>query len=269
MHISGNSSIHSRALHSRNESRTTQAEKTTVPASDPSVENAGVPGETESSPSEKQPGVIRNLLGGHYKGVADVRLRINFYDQLQQIQETERSGVARTNLQEMSSSVTGEFESFLSAQDLSEEQAAIINEKKTTLDLSLAELSEQNLSSTEYIDMAEKEVQNFLQAVTEVLMESSPAESTEADSAEVTGENEGDTSDMETVTSPLDLFKEAVNAVLEEFRSLVSNTDPLPALSAPAGGGKAYSKFLSIYQQMQQGYQNVQGEAELPVETVA
>jgi hypothetical protein len=28
-------------------------------------------------------GVIRNLLSGHYKGVADVRLRINFHDELQ------------------------------------------------------------------------------------------------------------------------------------------------------------------------------------------
>ncbi|MEW6073647.1 MAG: hypothetical protein AB1726_13775 [Planctomycetota bacterium] len=30
-----------------------------------------------------QRGVLRNLLAGHYRGVADVRLRINFFDELQ------------------------------------------------------------------------------------------------------------------------------------------------------------------------------------------
>ncbi len=34
-----------------------------------------------------QKGVIRNLLAGHYKGVADVRLRMNFMEELSSVQE--------------------------------------------------------------------------------------------------------------------------------------------------------------------------------------
>ena len=41
----------------------------------------------DESPPVK--GVIRNLLEGHYKGVADIRLRINFHDELASLQQAE------------------------------------------------------------------------------------------------------------------------------------------------------------------------------------
>lgn len=44
------------------------------------------PAEFEESQDNEIKGVIRNLLDGHYKGVADVRLRIVHYDQLQALQ---------------------------------------------------------------------------------------------------------------------------------------------------------------------------------------
>jgi len=57
----------------------------TPPAAD--LDDAPVDGLAAApEPAKKQPGVIRNLLEGHFKGVASLRLRINFADQLGAIQ---------------------------------------------------------------------------------------------------------------------------------------------------------------------------------------
>ncbi len=56
-----------------------------VSSTDPAGESGAqtdVPTDVSSSK-----GVVRNLLAGHYKGVADVRLRINFADELQAIEQ--------------------------------------------------------------------------------------------------------------------------------------------------------------------------------------
>jgi len=42
---------------------------------------------TDDGVATPQKGVIRNLLAGHYKGVADVRLRMNFMEELSAVQE--------------------------------------------------------------------------------------------------------------------------------------------------------------------------------------
>lgn len=47
----------------------------------------------ESEEASEQKGVIRNLLNGHYKGAADVRLRLNFGDELAQLESSQVSGI--------------------------------------------------------------------------------------------------------------------------------------------------------------------------------
>ncbi len=46
--------------------------------------------------ADKVPGVIRLLEAGHFKGVADVRLRINFHDQLEQRAADKAADTLRT-----------------------------------------------------------------------------------------------------------------------------------------------------------------------------
>ena len=59
---------------------TSQAPQTQPPA--PAQEEA-------SLQATDTKGVINNLLAGHYKGVADVRLRINFADELLALEQQE------------------------------------------------------------------------------------------------------------------------------------------------------------------------------------
>lgn len=49
---------------------------------------------TEQSKDGKADGVIRNLLEGHYKGVADVRLRINYFEELAAIENAQLKALA-------------------------------------------------------------------------------------------------------------------------------------------------------------------------------
>lgn len=61
-----------------------------------SAEVADVSGDEPSGEEEK--GVIRLLLDGHYNGVSDVRLRINFNDELEAIEAAERQAVAEEQM---------------------------------------------------------------------------------------------------------------------------------------------------------------------------
>ncbi|MHC4950990.1 MAG: hypothetical protein ACYTEU_08410, partial [Planctomycetota bacterium] len=59
--------------------------------------------ETESG--EKTRGVIRLLQAGHFKGVADVRLRINFYDEIQALESQNLKTVAAGGFESLNQTV--------------------------------------------------------------------------------------------------------------------------------------------------------------------
>ncbi len=79
----------------------------TAPPTEPSVEEASqeqppsseIPEATEQQDNESTEltGVIRNLLEGHFKGVSDVRLRINHFEALQAIEQEQLQGVIEDN----------------------------------------------------------------------------------------------------------------------------------------------------------------------------
>jgi hypothetical protein len=71
----------------QNRSRQTQQESDTIKTQPDAVKMPeAIPTELDDSQSSEARGVIRNLLDGHYKGVADVRLRINHYEQLEALE---------------------------------------------------------------------------------------------------------------------------------------------------------------------------------------
>jgi hypothetical protein len=83
----------------------TELEETSVPqaveeTADPPVAEPQVeePQEVENGDGEKMRGVIRLLLEGHFKGVADVRLRINFYEELAAIEAGELKASAEAEI---------------------------------------------------------------------------------------------------------------------------------------------------------------------------
>jgi len=74
----------------------------------------------ESSESESR-GVMRLLEANHFRGVADVRLRINFFDELSAASESAASAVAETESQVFLEGVGGALDEFLASLSLDDE----------------------------------------------------------------------------------------------------------------------------------------------------
>lgn len=76
-------------------------------------ENPVLETQREDAPQpEKVRGVIRLLQEGHFKGVADVRLRINFHDELQAMEDKARGELVQGEVQQFEESITDRIESF-------------------------------------------------------------------------------------------------------------------------------------------------------------
>ena len=71
----------------------------TAPPTEPTVEEASQeqPQSSEIPEATELPGVIRNLLEGHFEGVSDVRLRINHFEALQAIEQEQLQAVIEDN----------------------------------------------------------------------------------------------------------------------------------------------------------------------------
>jgi len=95
-----------------------------------SGEVADVSGDETSGEEEK--GVIRLLQEGHFKGVSDVRLRINFNDELTAIEAAQMQAVTEEKMGGVLESVGGAVGSFLADNKLTEKEAAAVSEAKDT-----------------------------------------------------------------------------------------------------------------------------------------
>lgn len=207
--------------------------------------------ETEGSASatltqdsaEKQKGVIRNLLAGHYKGVADVRLRINFFDELSAIEEGAKMSSLQSTLPNFQGSLDQAFSVFLENKELSEEQLEQITKEKNSLDLSINNLLEQKLSSKELFDAVQSETNTFFETIKSFL---------ESPSNEIVEQDEL-AEPVAQASDPLSDFKDQVTSALSLLETEGLSASILPELSEPSGNGAAYEKFLAIYQELQSG----------------
>ncbi len=117
--------------------------------------------EQQENESTKLPGVIRNLLEGHFKGVSDVRLRINHFEALQAFEQEQLQAVIEAN--------AGILESI--AQNLTE----LLNytEDPTTTQETSANISSANVeeaTATDGLTQEQKEsVGDACEKVTELL----------------------------------------------------------------------------------------------------
>ncbi|MHC4395750.1 MAG: hypothetical protein ACYS1A_08855 [Planctomycetota bacterium] len=77
---------------------------------------------TEPPPVEEEelPGVIQNLLEGHYTGVSDVRLRINFADVLAAIEQEQIQAAAAEQIDNMLGAIGATIEGLLGTGDVTE-----------------------------------------------------------------------------------------------------------------------------------------------------
>lgn len=219
--------------------------------------------------SDHLPGVIRLLQEGHFKGVADVRLRINFFEELQTLQETELRSAVGEAIPDFLEDMGKSLDTLLSSESLSDDQVSAImaqGDKFTQAVEQLLEnsqatpdLSKDSLIST--IDASFQELTASIQSVlasTEASGEvpgsadGDPGETVPLDSITGTGSGATETAatDMENL---LEALKSSYYSALDVLQNTLDEAGALPPLSEPEGNGTAYAKFLSIYQDMLDG----------------
>ncbi len=103
----------------------------TVHQANPAVEEIPESEVTEQSKDGKADGVIRNLLEGHYKGVADVRLRINHFEELAAIESAQLKALAEQEVAGLLGVVESGVNNILGSSETFTAQAAPNGEGET------------------------------------------------------------------------------------------------------------------------------------------
>ena len=240
------------------------AEVQTVEAQPESTQSS--PEEAEGQDQDSARGVLRLLEQGHFKGVADVRLRINFAEQLAQRQTaaTRQAGdEALTNLADLAdSSIT----SLLDQPELSAEQQQAASDSHDALaagiDAARQSLGDDGpIDASTILDAVSAALNTFL-ADLNALFEAPPDESPDdsetpavdagAIEAPAAAPDEPASAEAPSIDALLADLDAAFADASARLADALTSTSLLPPLSAPTGNGGAYAKFVAIYEQMQQ-----------------
>ncbi len=253
-------------------------ESSTTSTSEPSVAISETENEISSETSQKAAGVIRKLQAGHFKGVADVRLRIKFNDQLQALQSEKSAQVVDTALPIIIDSQSSQISSFLetggadnditskvteASQQFSKnieqigtdyrsqpsgQTDGLISQLQSSFDSFISTLGEisDSQAKTETIVPDESVV-----ASTELKTDSGPTMATMAESVATNEE-----AILETGSELLDFSQlianltDSFNNELDSLASSLANSSVLPEISEPTGNGAAFDKFMKIYSEL-------------------
>ena len=297
--VGSNASAAAKALkHPKPAKEDTPAE-TTVSATAP---------ETESE--EKLPGVLRLLQEGHFKGVADVRLRISHFEAIQAMESQHLRTVAAGGFESLNQSVEDQVAALKDSGLLSEEQTLALDAfLKSLQDAQSESLNGGGLSVQELIESFQAKLDDLMglldppapTAAPEAELPTEPAAVPEEPVVELAEPQaapdeipaagvEGQLPPAEEpVAEPVEAapaepqpveanplqqlvldFQASVLQALDDLQSGLTGTSALPPISEPSGNGKAYAKFLAIYESIQAGaaVETVPSDAPAPEEGV-
>ncbi|MCZ6682418.1 MAG: hypothetical protein O7B26_04485 [Planctomycetota bacterium] len=246
-----------------------------TPVGDAPKTDAVPAGEEDDGNSDEGLGVLRNLLAGHFKGVADVRLRINFFDELSAVANESAAAAASEEVNGLINTVNSQIDKLLSGleieQDASDGVAELLAGFGTAVDEGLDQFSSDG-DREAFAQLIESAFDSFVQQLRDLLYppeqpeapstdETDPADETAGESTVAAVEGEklapgdettiGDT--IETTPTPDDPLADLISAfseALASFMQSISTSSQLPELSEPSGNGVAYDKFLAIYNEM-------------------
>jgi len=221
---------------------------------------------------EKTKGVVRLLGEGHFKGVADVRLRINFFDDITALEQHKTAQVAQDGVSGLMQSVNGEIDSILQSEDLGEQAAAVITEASDTFNAGIPQVVDdfvaEGASGTDrLISRLQSTFDEFIANVTSALNTSpEPDTNNSIESAAQPGdkgyvevdipaaEANYEASPEESSQLILQQFVanliETFNSRLNELETALAGVSVLPELSQPRGNGVAFEKFLAVYNEL-------------------
>ena len=208
-----------------------------------------------ASANGKANGVVRLLQEGHFKGVADVRLRVNFHEQLTKTNAAATQSNYAEAITEFGAKVEVAFTNFLEGFVPTEDQAAAAIDLFNTFKSTVSEIANAFLGSggsdfDTFATELEAEFEAFIIDLQAALEITTPdVEVPEAADLPDIALTEAD---APADDSFLDEFRAAFAEELQALvQALQDGTQDLPELSGPNGNGKAYAKFLEILEGLQ------------------
>ena len=244
----------------------------------------------EPDPPEKVKGVIRLLQAGHFKGVADVRLRINFFDELNAAEQDAVKAVVADGLPDVLNTVKSDIETLLQSEQLNEDQSLDVQADYETFVQAVDQVKNEFLASDDpskgnLIAGVASAFEAFIVTLESYLAPAltatggdklAPSENAETETAPpvepyiLKGENEPGPEPVSETHNGFQSFLQDLNAAftdaLAEFTLALDQVELLPPLSESQGNGSAYEKFLAIYDQMR-GMEPSTLPADQPVDT--
>ena len=221
---------------------------------DKSADVKKIDSDDDRSPSVKAdnvPGVIRLLEAGHFKGVADVRLRINFHDQLQQRAADKAADTLRTGADELvktTASKTDEvLTSFATDQASREAVQASLGEFSESVDATLATALKADDLDLDAITSDLRAAFDDLVGGLRDLFGSDEADTFGADALVSVAPTAGIPPAIDAFEAALTELTEAFDLALSSLMESVESSLYLPDPSPAPGNGSAYDKFLAIY----------------------
>lgn len=238
-------------------------ENNELPVTPPAPSPADLP--QDDSPQTK--GVIRLLQQGHFQGVADVRLRINFFDELSAIENAQLKAALGPKANELFDAVAAGLNSL--TESLTDEQ---LNPLIENFSQALTQAQEEFLSSGSpsneaLADTLKSAFATLINSLNEILNPAAPPNpplAVEIPQAESPADQEiipsaseetppaPPAADNQSPAAP-DLMENLTTIFHTALNELISRLDEvqiLPDLSAPAGNGRAYDKFLALYNEL-------------------
>lgn len=259
---------------------------------DSRVPDAPVP---SAAQDEGPRGVVRLLLAGHFKGVADVRLRINFYDELAAAESAAVAPVAQAGAETLTEAVDAKLDELVASGELSEDQVAAVGELREAFHAAVGTLAEGAPNpggAAAFTAGVQSEFDSLMASLRALLVEDEtaaadgPDEATDVPAPETDPAPEepppAEAAETEPVTAPdpaaeqtpdlealLDAVADAFAAALGELEGSLAGASVLPELSPPNGNGVAYAKFLAIYNELRGAVESPDAPADETVDVVA
>ena len=227
-------------------------------------------------------GVIELLKAGHFKVTADVRLRINFFDELQALENQGLKNSAEAGFQEFNQSIEEPISLLEESGELTEEQLGsinqfmeniheiqndflqgdafpvgnIINNLQTEFDTLLPLFTPAASQAPEESEETEAEPQTPEATDTGAPAIQAPqVPETKADD-EVPSSEQTETPPENSLSDIFTSFQEVFQQAMGDLQASLSGSQVLPEISVPSGNGKAFEKFMSIYENMKHSNSN-------------
>lgn len=222
-------------------------------------------------------GVLRLLQEGHFHGVADVRLRINFANEIAALQATASNAGAAGGDQPILDAVKGVVDTFLKQDGISPDTAEQVRNAASDFQKAVQDLfsgfdGSKDPQGTALVGELGTIFDNFISALQALF----PTGVAPTDAVAVPSSDVVTTTDAVTpaatggspdVKAFVDQLTQAFQDAIKNLQGQFDSAQVLPPLSGPNGNGGAYQKFLSILDALNGGVAQAAGST--GVDTVA